>query len=143
MLEMIIGLTLKTIDAKRTAQPKGQIRVDTNTKINSVGEMTIPWVKEKVNKIDFTFTVKYLQEKKEVGSIVLGGEVMYQGRADEIKKTWKKKKALPEDIGVQVVNAVLRKCLTRAIGLAEDVALPPPVGLPMVRKKAQTPGYIG
>ena len=47
-------------------------------------------------------------------------------------------------IGPMVVNAILTKCITRTIDLAEQLALPPPINFPVVsHKKKQNLEYIG
>lgn len=140
---MIIGINLKSVEAKKFSEAKGNIRIDNNTNISSVSEISIPIVKEKVTKIDFKFITKYSQDKKNIGEISMDGDIIYQGRNADIKKSWKNKKALPEDIGIDVMNGVLRKCLIKAVDLSEQVGLPPPLALPVVKPKAKDVGYIG
>lgn len=131
------------MEAKRTAAVEGNIRVDSNTNIVDVKDFTLP-TKEKAAKISFRFQTRYSQEKKEVGNIAIDGEVIYKGKTGDIKKYWKKEKSLPEEVGVKVINSILRKCIVKAVDLSDEIALPPPLNMPTVRsKKDSTPGYIG
>ena len=60
--------------------------------------------------------------------------------------SWDKNKKLPESVALQVMNAVLRKCISRAIDLSEQIMLPPPLNLPVIRPKKkdqQNIEYIG
>lgn len=144
---MIVGINFKNIEVNRFSVPKGQLRIDSNTKILDVAETKIPWAKEKVVSIGFTFQTRYWVEKEklDVGSIILSGEVLYKDKISEIKKTWQKKKALPEDINIKVINGILRRAIVRAVDLSEVVGLPPPIGIPVVKSKKEQKdvGYIG
>lgn len=140
---MIIGVNLESIEAKKLTTPKGSIRIDNNTTIKAINEISVPIVKEKVNKIDFKFQTRYAQEKKQVGTIIIEGNVIYKGNRAEIKKRWKKEKKMPESVAMEIMNVVLRKCLIKAVDLSEQIMLPPPIVLPIIRpKKEQNIEYI-
>ena len=141
---MIVGITLESIEAKKYGKFDGNIRIDNNVSITGVKELKIPLFEEKISQIAFGFTTKYVKEKEELGDILIKGVVLYRGEEENIRKSYASEKKLPEKIGPIVVNAILTKCITRTIDLAEQLALPPPINFPVVsHKKKQNLEYIG
>ncbi len=51
----------------------------------------------------------------------------------KVLSSWKKDKKLPENVSVEVLNHLFRRCLLKIAGIAEELQLPPPIQLPMVR----------
>lgn len=141
---MIIGINLDFIEAKKHSIPEGNIRIDNKTKITGIQEISTPFSKEKATKINFTFQTTYKTDKKAIGEIQVGGNVIVRGEREKIHETWTKEKKLPEDIALPVMNNILRKSITRVIDLSEQIMLPPPINLPLIRpKKEQNIEYIG
>ena len=103
--------------------------------------------KDKATKINFTFETTYKTDKKTIGEIQIGGNVIFRGEREKIQEMWTKEKKLPEDIALHVMNNILRKSITRVIDLSEQLMLPPPINLPLIRpkkeKKEQNIEYIG
>ena len=58
-------------------------------------------------------------------------------------KSWKKDKKLPDEVNLQVINSVLRKCTIKALDLSEELQLPPPIALPFAARKQEESRYIG
>ena len=136
----VTGISLKTIDAekKKSTIPHG---VSVNNKANTVEikESDLPGIGQKGLIIDFIFETKYTTgENESIADIKIEGNVFYIG--DDIKEImnhWKKKKEIPEDAYVDIINTIFRKCVSKAMVLAEDLQLPPPVGLPFAQKKGK------
>jgi len=79
-----------------------------------------------------------------LAEIIIKGNVLFlDSRYRKILSSWKKNKKLPEDVNLQLINAVLRRCLIRALDLSEELQLPPPIALPFARKKGGETRYIG
>ena len=53
---------------------------------------------------------------------------------EKILKDWKKDKKLPDDVNLQIINAVLRRSIVKALSLSEELQLPPPIALPFAKK---------
>jgi hypothetical protein len=66
----------------------------------------------------------------------MDGEVIYHDKKmGEILKKWKSEKKLDKEVGLEVLNFIFRKCLTKSIQIAEDLRLPPPIRFPIVKTK--------
>ena len=76
MYILIIGVNLDSIEAKKIEDIQGNIRIDNNTVIKGVSDVSIPLLKEKVTKIEFQFQTKYSQNKKLIGNINATGNVI-------------------------------------------------------------------
>jgi len=130
----IIGFSINSIEAKkRRVLPTG-VKVTTTPKITSVKEKKVEIVKEeKVLAVGFEFTIQY---DPNVGKLKFVGEILYTDEnVKEVLNHWKKRKKLPVDVDIAVKNFLIRKCLTVGVYLAENLQLPPPVILPVIRKR--------
>jgi len=141
----VIGINIKNIDAKRYAKIERRVRVNNNTKLKEVKEQNLTALKKKGLSVGFEFKTTYVsQMNKPLAEIIIKGNVLFlDSRYRKILSNWKKKKKLPEDVNLQLINAVLRRCLIRALDLSEELQLPPPIALPFARKKSGETRYIG
>ena len=144
----VVGMTIKNVSAKRIGEYQGPAGVNNNVKLVDVNETDLPAVGKKGLNISYEFKSDYVTEKKvPFAEIVMNGEVLVVvENTAELAKVWKKDKKLPEDVNLQTINAVLRRCMIKALGLSEDLNLPPPVPLPFASKKEEHPAdsrYIG
>jgi len=140
----IIGYSITNVSANR--KPVNQIdKLDINSsvKITNVEEKTITFPdKSEALGIRFEFNTTY---KPELAKLEINGEVLFTDKSN--KKTlelWKKKKALPENVDIEVKNFLFRRCLTIGINLTQELQLPPPVIFPMIAPKEENKSnYIG
>jgi len=145
----VIGLTIKNVAAKRIGDYQGPAGVNNNAKLVDVKEADLGNLGKKGLTISYEFKSDYVTEKKvPFAEIIISGDVLVVAdNTTDLVKAWKKDKKLPEDLNLQAVNAVLRRCITKALGLSEDLNLPPPVPLPFAQKKteeqAHASRYIG
>lgn len=141
----VIGITIKDINAKKYAKIERRVRVNNNTKLKEIKEQSLPALKKKGLSVGFEFKTAYVSVmNKPLAEIIINGNVLFfDSRHRKILSDWKKKKKLPEDINLQLINAVLRKCLIRALDLSEELQLPPPIALPFARKRGGETRYIG
>ena len=156
----IIGLNLKLIEAnteeKKTEKNIGSININSSPTILNVEkrDIVIPKIND-VLGIDFKFETLYFYKKgegqpseKEIrenkfAEISFSGEVLYQtDKSKEILHDWKKDRQLSESVTIEVFNAIFRKCLTKALDIANEFRLPPPLHFP-VGKPKETSEYIG
>jgi hypothetical protein len=129
---MILGINFDGIHVEKNAGMKGELKIDHNTKIIGINEMQSSDGKTNVAKIDFEFVTNYTNTGKKVAVIGLRGHLFYNGIDKKAVEEWKKSKKLEQNISVPVMNSIIRRCLVRAVSLAEDVMLPPPIQLPVV-----------
>ena len=142
----VVGLSLTKMEAKRKVP--GMIRgvkVNNNTKITSVEEKTLPGLEKQGLVIKFEYESEYKTDSQEVGEIEIGGEVLFiDNDHGKIVEGWKADKKLPDTVNLQVVNSILKKCITKAIMLSDELNLPAPIALPYAsKKKPEESRYIG
>ena len=133
----ILGITLSKIEAKMNANatPSGDININSSPTISNVTKRDMDLYNMKdVLAVDFKFDISY---DPDVGKISMEGELLYQtDKAKEIVNKWKKdKKMEDEQMAVEILNAIFRKCLTQSVTIAHELRLPPPIAFPMVRPK--------
>lgn len=132
----VIGFNFNKIEAYvEPDKPKGNINVNSRPTIKNVAkkELKIPGVENAVS-VEFNFEITY---EPKLGGVTLAGEVLYKtnNNTKKLLDTWKKDKKMEEKMGVEVMNTIFRKCLTRAVPICEDLRLPPPINFPIVKKK--------
>ncbi|MBI2233360.1 MAG: hypothetical protein HYU56_05575 [Candidatus Aenigmarchaeota archaeon] len=138
-----IGFNINAIDAKvdPTTERKGNVNVNSSPSITSIEKRDVdfPLAKDVV-AINFKFETKY---EPKVGWITMEGEVLYTSdNPKEMIAKWKKEKKMEDDVAIEVLNTIFRRCLAKAIEIAAELRLPPPVSFPIVKLKDQEE-YIG
>lgn len=125
---------LATVEAKRYAKQgerHPQVRIDHNstvTKVEMSGDDTAT--------VEFRYTASY----GSLGTIKLEGDLVYEGKAKALADQWNENGQMPGDIASEIHTAVMRVCVTEAVGLAKDLQLPPPIPLPQVQVQDQGQG---
>ena len=146
----IIGINLKSVSANiaEKAKVEGNISVNSSPTVKNVEKKSMGKGLKDALIIAFEFVINYDTEKKDkkkepIGNMKINGEVIYYTeKEDEIIEKWKKEKKLDDDIAVEVLNALFKRCLTLAISLSVDLRLPSPLKFPEVKPKDQSE-YIG
>ena len=124
----IIGMGLSKIEAKKSEEITGAVKLNSNMNIVDVKEEELTALKCAGLSIIFNFSIKYATDKNKIAAeINLEGNVIYMGDDQEkIMKEWKKDKKLQDELKMQVVRIVSEKCSKKAIMLSDDLQLPPP-----------------
>jgi len=128
----VIGITFNTMEGKRKkGSPHAEIKVNSTPKIISMKEVTVPTLKKKALSLDFEFVTTY---DPQIGEIKIGGEILYLAEKNaQILSQWKKNKKLAENVSIEILNHLFRRCLLKISIIAEDLQLPPPVQIPRVK----------
>ena len=130
----VVGINFTEINGKvnNTKLETAEINVSSAPKITNLVKKDINMGSMKsVIEMDFEFNVKY---DPDVGNISLRGNVPFHDNdIDKIMKIWKDKKELDGTVAVEVMNAVFRQSLTKAVVISGDLRLPPPIRFPVVQ----------
>ncbi|MAH43331.1 hypothetical protein CL614_06485 [archaeon] len=130
----VVGINFTEINAKvnDAKLEKAEISVSSAPKITNLIKKDINMGSLKsVLEMDFEFVVKY---DPNVGEILLKGKILFNNNnIDKIVSMWKDKKELDGNIAVEIMNAVFRQSLTKAVVISGDLRLPPPIRFPMVQ----------
>jgi len=131
----IVGFNITSINAKNNEKPvTGEIGINSTPKIISVEKKDLGVVKDAV-AVRFSFGIVY---EPKVGEINYTGEILYQSvDSKKILKKWKDEKKLDDDIAVEILNSIFRRCLARATLMSEELRLPPPIRFPVVHPQDQ------
>ena len=131
----VIGFSFRSIDAKRNKETVGaEIKVNSTPTVTGIKEMSVPTLgAKKALNFEFEFLTKY---EPDVAEINIGGNIIYlSDKNTAILKQWKKEKKIPENVSIEVLNHLFRRCLIRVANIADDLQLPPPLPMPRVRPK--------
>lgn len=132
----VIGLSFTRIDASRKGvQPTGEMKINSTPKITEVKEIDVRGLDKKALSMEFEFGTKY---DPDVAEIRIEGNAIFMAKDNAtVLKQWDKDKSLPEEVSVEVLNHLFRRCLIKISSLADDLQLPPPIQLPMVKPKEE------
>ncbi len=130
-----VGFTISNITAKRTGEMPPALQIGHRVAITNVEEMDMPALGKKGLKLSFEFGTSYLDDKKKpFGEVAITGNLMFIGHnTAEIFMGWKKEKKLPNEVNLECINIVIKKCMSKAIVLSEEVGLPSPIPIPFAQ----------
>jgi hypothetical protein len=141
---MIFGFYFKKISVEKKEPMKGQVKINTKTNIQNIEKHDMKTENKQALKFDFDFSILYDPKFAEIN---IEGHVLYLAEpkeAKEILDSWKKKE-IPEQVRLQVLNTIMNKCNIKALSLEEDMGLPPHIPLPKFQAKSEgkTGSYTG
>ncbi|MFQ5475387.1 MAG: hypothetical protein ACE5DM_06150 [Candidatus Nanoarchaeia archaeon] len=131
-----VGFEFHNISVNKNENVQGKITINNNVAIKDVKKADLKITGDKENAVKFVF--EYNSEYGKLGSIVLGGSVLYLSTESEVKSIldgWKKDKSVKKEIMTALINRILAKCNIQTILLSDTVNLPPPVPMPRVKTK--------
>lgn len=128
----VVGFTISDIQAKRGKEAgSSKINIVSTPTIKGVKEVDMQGLEKKALEVEFDFLTAY---NPDMGSIKISGQLFYISNNDNqlALDFWKKKKTLPDDEAIEVLNFLFRRCVMKALILADDLQMPPPINLPIV-----------
>ncbi|MBI4019550.1 MAG: hypothetical protein HY364_04830 [Candidatus Aenigmarchaeota archaeon] len=128
----ILAVNFDRIEAKSNGKTAANVNVSSSPRVKSVKVHNGLLGIKNVVSIAYAFETNY---DPDVGKLVIEGEVLYSSdKPKEMQEKWDKEKRLDDDIAVEVLNAIFRRCLAKAVEICSDVRLPPPMQFPNVVK---------
>ena len=128
----IVAVNFSKIEAKNNNIKADNINVSNTPSITNITKFDKLFDMKNVVSIEYTYSTSY---DPDVGSIAIEGDVLYSSeKADKLVEDWKKNKKVDDDMAVEVLNAIFRRCLSKAIEISADIRLPPPMRFPNVIK---------
>ena len=134
----VTGLVIRDMEARRIKDISKELEIANDTKLTKVEEIDIPMFGKKGMNVWFKYSTVYQDRasKEKIAEINVGGTILYMSdKHEEMIRQWNETKKLPEDVNVEILNALLRRCITKAIVLSEDIQVPPPVMIPHAKRK--------
>lgn len=134
----ILNFGFTKIHVEKTKKTTKQVNIQSGLNIKDVKQSDV--VKDgnqTAFSIQFAFETKY---NPEIGSILMEGDLLYlagKELAEDIEKSWKEHKTLPQTIAVHVFNKVLHHCNVEALLLSREINLPSPIQMPKVKNQEQ------
>ncbi|MFH1210300.1 MAG: hypothetical protein V1645_00105 [archaeon] len=142
----MVGFNFDKILIERLNPVGGQVKVKPDISIVGLKKQELSLSskkKEELLKFDFKFSVRY---DPDIGNILIEGHMLLLEDPSDMKKildSWKKNKEIPQQFMVYVLNNALLRCNIKALGLVQDVGLPPYLRLPTISPKSKASDYIG
>lgn len=130
----MISFNFTNITAERKVARVGKYSVKNSTNITDVKE--VPLGKQKALLFTFKSTIEY---EPGVGSIVLGGDVLFLSTDEDAKRIvddFKKTKKVDNKYAEAVYNTVLSRATVQSLIVARDLNLPAPIQMPRVKANA-------
>ncbi|MBS3086761.1 hypothetical protein J4422_03600 [Candidatus Pacearchaeota archaeon] len=131
----VIGFNFTKLSAERLKETVEDIKINTELDFPEIKETKSPFLKIKEELLEAKFEYKVNYEPG-LAKVVIQGKVLFsvdEKTANEVLKQWKKKN-LPEDFRILLVNVVMRKSALKALTLCDELNLPVHVPLPTLRK---------
>ncbi len=128
----VIGFNFRSISAHADEKNmKGDININSTPTIENIEKHDLSAIGiDEAGAIKFKFVTSY---GPSAGEIKFEGEILYQvDDTKKILKQWKDGNKIDEKLALDVLNAIFRRCLSKAVELADSLRLPPPIRFPIV-----------
>lgn len=130
---MIVGFNVDSLNADKNRSTKnGNVQVNYSPEIKSVEKAQVNAFDDEVARINFSFTVSYNVGEQTAASIVMDGNILWNGDTDSIVESWDENGSMPEKVNQHIMNDLYRKCISQSVGVADTLGLIPPVPTPRI-----------
>ena len=128
----VIGFNFTSMSGNASEKNmKGDININSTPSIESVEkhDLSSLGISEAIN-IKFKFVTSY---EPDAGEIKFEGDILYQvDDSKKILKQWKDGNKMDDKVALDVLNTIFRRCLSKAVEMADTLRLPPPIRFPIV-----------
>lgn len=134
----VVGFNITSLEANKDSSVEMvDVSVSSAPNIHSITEVDIAALGKKVLQIEFDLATTYTPR---VGLIKIKGFLLFAPK-DNAKtlESWNKNKSVPSEESVEILNFIFRRCMIKMINIADDLQLPPPISLPIVKLKPDSP----
>lgn len=122
------------MEAEKEGSPQGDVNVNYSSNLTDVEEASVSSLDDPVARISFELDLTYTSNDAEVAEMGFEGNVLWQRNAEDVISSWEESGEIDQDVAASVTNHIYRKCLTRAVGMADALDLPSPVPMPRVNR---------
>ena len=132
----IIGFNLTKISIERKDKPEKELKVTQNINIIDITKEKLTISKDEPLNISFKLEIDYAGD---FAKLEFKGNVILLPEKDETKKilkSWKDKK-LSEEFRNPLFNFIMTKCTIKALGLEDDLSLPPHIQMPRLSQNQE------
>ncbi|MAG07272.1 hypothetical protein CMI46_00455 [Candidatus Pacearchaeota archaeon] len=135
----VVGFNFRKISVEKDSEVKPGVKVNTNIEIKEVNNQKSDIFGDKdVFNFEYEFTIKY---EPKYAKIVFGGGILAliedEKLEKEVKESWKKK-ILPDELKIPLMNIIFSRCNVKALQLEEDTNLPPHLPSPKFAKQSKS-----
>jgi len=132
----VMGFNFNKINAQKEKKFKNGA-IATNIEFTNIEKEKIEMLKEsEAIRMDFKFSVDYKESKEQksklFANIQLEGNILLSVSKEETKTlldAWKKKQ-VPDNMKIPLLNLILRKCSLKSITIEEELNLPTHIPIP-------------
>ncbi|MDY6769955.1 MAG: hypothetical protein SVU88_03200 [Candidatus Nanohaloarchaea archaeon] len=130
---MIVGFSIDRMDAQKDGLQGGETDINYSSGLTDVEDAEVASLDETVARISFELALQYQQDGDDVADMSFEGSVLWRGDdAEDLIEQYEEDEDIDDEVAAQVTNHIYRKCLTRAVGMADALELPSPVPMPRV-----------
>ena len=135
----IIGINFDKISVEKRKPVQAPLNIGVNVKVLDMEkeEMSFSTKDTSVLRINFAFQLKY---EPKIADLTLAGHLHFmedKKAIEDLMNRWKKEKKMDPNISKLLLNAVLVKCHTKALYMAQEVNLPPHIRMPILENKGK------
>ncbi len=130
----VLNFNFTKINVERKGKISKEVKINSKMGlVDVISSNVASGSKQKAFVVKFKFDVDY---EPKIGHIGLEGDLIYladEKLAEEMEKSWKDNKSLPQKVMTVVLNRILHNCNVESLILSKEIALPPPIQLPKVK----------
>jgi len=132
----IIGFNLTKISIERKEKPEKELKITQNINIVDITKEKLTISKDEPLNISFKLDIDY---GGDFAKLEFKGHVIILPEKEETKKilkSWKDKKLL-EEFRNLLFNFIMTKCTIKALGLEDELSLPPHIQMPRLAQNQE------
>ena len=131
----VIGFHFKKISVEKFKEPTENLSIKTGMELPKIKEIEkgVLKTKEDLLEVSFEYNLKY---EPDFAKIEFGGVILVSvdpKTSKNILKNWKKKE-IPKDMRIYLINVILRKSTLKALELEDELNLPLHLPMPSLKR---------